>query len=351
MRWAILGLAWLVLMPVSPVFSAEVFSAAVFAAEVVAAEAPAHGTLSLTLENDVTSGTDRGYTAGARGAFVSSAVPGNTMLGRLDGGLDRIFGAGDLRWTASVQQLIFTPAALAPVIPNPLDRPYAGVLTGKLGLLRNDAISMTHLAAEFGVIGPDSGAEQVQNNFHALIGGRPANGWGSQLPSRGVFGLVIDQRWRIALPAFRGLEAEVIPAVGGNLTTLNVNLAGGAMVRIGRGLQADFGPPRMQPGLAAAPVVLEVPEGLAWYAFLGVQGRLVGVDQTLDGYAGRGVQRQNGIAEAEAGVAFFWRGMRLSLTQVVRSSEFFGQGAVSALGNKQRGGPVSFGSVTLAVPF
>ena len=84
-------------------------------------------------------------------------------------------------------------------------------------------------------------------------------------------------------------------------------------------------------------------EGFGWYLFAGASGRAVGRDIFLDGNSWRhsaSVRKRPAVADLEAGAALFWRDMRLSFTQDIRSQEFVGQRKA-----------FTYGIVTLAVAF
>ena len=115
----------------------------------------------------------------------------------------------------------------------------------------------------------------------------------------------------------------------------------GGRIRIGQGLDRDFGTPRMRQTIADAPA--PVGEGFGWYVFGGVGGYAVGHDVTLDGgvfRGGRSVDKRNFVADFEVGAAVFWQNIRLSYTQVWRTKEF-----------DDRSRMFTFGSVSLAFSF
>ena len=73
-------------------------------------------------------------------------------------GIDRaIWGDGQQRVAFSVVQQIYTPADTHRVVPDPNDRPYAGVLLANLGLLNDTDSSRSVIRLSVGLVGPDSG--------------------------------------------------------------------------------------------------------------------------------------------------------------------------------------------------
>jgi hypothetical protein len=116
------------------------------------------------------------------------------------------------------------------------------------------------------------------------------------------------------------------------------------MVRVGRMLGADFGPPRIRPALAGTHFFQPTDDGLGWYVFAGAEGRAVARDVTLDGNTwrdSRNVDRRPLVADLQAGLAVMWLGVRITYTQTWRTEEFYGQ----------RGGMQNFGSLSATFRF
>ena len=135
--------------------------------------------------------TDRFYVNGLRLGWTSPTgfVPDFlTDLGHT------LWGGGQQRVAIDLAQQIYTPANTAAFVASPFDRPYAGVLLGNFSLMSDADDSRSVLTLSLGVVGPGSGAENLQNGFHDLIGQAHPNGWGSQIqPSVDRDGRVWDQ--------------------------------------------------------------------------------------------------------------------------------------------------------------
>src|SRR5947209_2097928 len=152
--------------------------------------------LSLTEENDVTDGTDRHYTQGARISYWSGDddLPG--WLQRFSSWLP---GAGmDVqggKFGFLIGQDIYTPEDLKTAQLISTDRPYAGWLFVNVSLQRRGEMSPTWLAletigVELGVVGPESGAEAAQVATHSF---KP-RGWRNQLTTEVGFDLKYERR-------------------------------------------------------------------------------------------------------------------------------------------------------------
>jgi len=302
------------------------------------------GTLGLSVENDVLNGTDRNYTNGLLLTWRSPSADLPGPLAWIDRQLDLIQGPGRTRWGLAFGQSIFTPADTEATIPDPNDRPYAGLLYGALSLSRVTDTSLSVLELQAGMIGPSAGGKFVQNGFHSFIGTTSSNGWDYQLNDEPVVALILDRKWRVHLAGDENFAAELLPSATISVGNLATYAGGGALFRIGRNLEADFGPPRIRPALAGSAFFQPQGDSFGWYIFAGAEARAVAVDVLLDGNTwsdSRSVDKRPLVADLQAGVAVMWRGVRIALTQVWRTEEFYGQ----------RGGMQQFGSLNVSFRF
>ncbi len=298
------------------------------------------GTLTLRIENDALNGTDRYYTAGESVGWTGPVGKVPDPLGQLG---RRLWGDGQQRIALGLSQLLFTPADTQITPPAPKDRPYAGLLLGGLALIQDTHFHRDVLRLDLGVIGPDALGEQVQNGFHHLIGDTTNKGWSYQLPDQPVVEAIEQRIWRVRLGTAGPLEVDVLPELTGSLGTWRVAAEAGATLRIGQGLGADFGAPRIQPGLTGDNAYATT-RRFAWYAFVGADGQAVAWDETIAGepFANtRHVALEPLVGEAEIGVAVIVDGVRASFTHVMQTQSFRGQS----------GGLFWFDSVSVSVPF
>jgi lipid A 3-O-deacylase len=308
------------------------------------------GTLSFAAENDffARNNSDRNYTNGLQASWRSPNADLPRPLAWLDGKLDRWLGPGDVRWGLSVGQTIFTPRDTRARNPDPTDRPYSANLFASVSLSRASERTLTVLEFQGGVVGPSAFGRQVQNGFHRVIRDNRSYGWAYQLRDEPVFNLVAERKWRLPMGTVLGVEFEAMPSATLSAGNGNIYGAVGGIVRMGRGLQADFGPARIRPALSGSnyfqPEANRTGSEWGWYVFAGLEGRGVARDIALDGNSFRDSRRVDSrpfVADAQAGAAVFWRAYRLAYTHVLRSEEFYGQ----------RGGVQQFGSINLAFRF
>lgn len=284
--------------------------------------------VSFLSENDTYGrNTDRYYTNGARFNWSSAedSLPG--PMAALDRALAELFGPARSRWGIALGQNMYTPINKRLREPDPRDRPYAGLLYGEVSLDRRTHTTLDRFSLTLGVVGPTSMARQTQDIVHALLQDRQARGWGFQIHDEPVFNLAYERIWRaplLALPA--GLAVDALPAVTLAAGTINTYASAGARVRIGQGLERDFGAPRIRPTIADSPT--PVGEGFGWYLFAGASGRAIARDITLDGNTfrdSRSVDPRHFVGDLELGGAVFWQNIRLAYTQDFRTKEFVGQ--------------------------
>jgi hypothetical protein len=282
-------------------------------------------TITIQLENDsVPRRTDMYYTSGERLAYTS---PTGQLPGPLSALGHTLLGEGQQRFASELSQYIFTPFNTNAQNPPLNDRPYAGILMGTLSLIQDTDTTRTALALGLGVIGPAAIGRDVQNGFHDLIHDSEANGWHSEAHNQAVVQLTADRTWRVGLAEAQGVEADALPSLTLGAGTFRIYSQAGVQFRVGQGLKSDFGAPRMRPGLTGTDAYAATLP-FAWYFFAGVDGQAVAWDETLDGEPfvnSRHVSRIPLVGEFQAGLAVMFRGMRITVTHVLRSNEFRGQ--------------------------
>ena len=295
------------------------------------------GTLTFTAENDLFGGgTDRYYSNGVLLSYRSPSADLPAPIAWIDRQLDAGFGPGSTRWGISLGQNLYTPQDKYINPPDPRDRPYAAHLYAALSLDRSTAGTQTIAELQLGVVGPSALGEEVQNNYHRLIRVRRLDGWDSQLRDEPTANLLLERRWRVSTGALAGLETELIPSVVGTAGNAAIYAGLGGTARIGRGLDADWGPPRIRPAVAGS-AFFQPTQPFGYYAFAGIDGRYVVRDIFLDGNTFRSntlsVSKRPFVGEARLGAAVFWRSTRIAYTQVVRSEEFYGQKGTQTFGS------------------
>ena len=320
---------------------------ATFALPAVAAEAqPSPDNASIwTLQDEnasISAGkpTDRFYVNGLRLGWTSPTTMVPNFLADLSNSL---WGGGQQRIAVDLSQQIYTPAGTSTTVPSRFDRPYAGVLLGNFSLISDSEDTRSVLTLSLGVVGPGSGAEQLQNGFHDAIGQAHAFGWNSQIQNTPAIELLHERTWRLPMGNVAGLETDALPSLTIGLGDLRDYIQAGLTFRFGQGLGSDFGVPRLRPGLSGGDAFTPT-RPFAWYVFAGADGQAVGYDLLLNSSPFRGgphVSSVWDVAEMQGGFAVMAYGMRLTVAYVAQTQEFKGQ----------TGGLHQFGSASISFRF
>ena len=283
--------------------------------------------MTLTIENDVFSGQDRHYTNGLRAAYVTAPIEPNRF--------ERLFAEeGDVvRRSFALSQQIYTPQDIFTATPDEDDHPYAGYLFAETAVLTERDGRWDLFTVELGVIGPAALGEQAQNWVHEQLGFMQAEGWDNQLENEITMNLAYDWKGRpIAEGRLMGLDMELTPAAGGSIGTVSTNARGGAMFRVGPNLVSNFGPAHIRPSLTGSG---HYARGGQWYAFVGIEGRLVIRDTFVDGSLwneGPSTDKEPFVGDVQAGIAFDIGRTQFSWTMVGRTKRYQAQDKMDAFG-------------------
>ncbi len=301
-----------------------------------------HWRTTILEENDsLYTHTDKHYTQGLRISALSPPIAAaNWANGLYD--WERIFPTafalnGTRRAAVFIGQSIFTPVNIDIKPPDPRDRPYAGWLYSGVSLLEARDDQLQNLELDLGVVGPGALGKQVQNDWHQFVGIHQARGWSSQLQNEPGLVLSYERLWRVPVPFLSwgsdGVEngIDIVPQLGGSTGNIFTYGEAGALLRIGRHLEADYGPVRIRPSLSGTDYFdpSHLDDDIGYYIFAGAEGRVVARDIFLDGNTFRqspSVEHKTFVADLQAGLSVFWsRHMRVDLSVVRRTDEFVGQ--------------------------
>ena len=299
------------------------------------------GTFSLYWENDggwakPNDNNDRHYTNGMAASFAFQPQWARQLADSLGG--DN--GAAGL----IAGQLMFTPQDIEDPDPIPGDQPYAGYLFLGGYWQRQEGDILDHLQLDLGFVGPESGAEDVQERFHNLIDADDPRGWEHQLDDEFTGQLTFRRKWLVDLPHDRprpegGFHAQLIPQAGLSIGSIWRQLEAGATLRAGWNLPDDFGPGRLLDP-ASATGSGKLPGPLSFYLFARAGGRLVEHNIFLDGNNFRsspGVDSEPLVGELQGGAALGWQVTDSCLLGVIYSQtyltrEFEGQHETDSYG-------------------
>ena len=298
---------------------------------------------NFTFENDLFADSDGHYTNGIQFSWLTGAQKDESWLRDVAMAMPIFDADSKLRFEYSLGQQIYTPREIDISYPQPNDRPWAGWLYVNLGFVaETEGKRLDQFQAGLGIVGPGSLAKDTQKFVHTVIGATDPEGWNNQLKTEPTLQFTYQRSWRAAEAKLAGFEMDATPHLGAALGNALIYANTGAMARFGQDMPDDYGPPRLDTGLAGSGYFK--PRGeWGWYIFAGADGRAVGHNILLDGNSfrtGPSVDKKTLVGDWQAGFAVVIGNARIAYTQVFETKQFYGQDYGD-----------SYGSVTLSVRF
>lgn len=291
------------------------------------------GYWSIQVENDIfASNDDRFYTNGFQVNYIKRKSPPQ-WLENITGKLPLFIQTENKGGGYSFGQKMFTPEDVYTKTLIKNDRPYAGWLYASASiasLIKNEPLQREINAFEFtvGIVGPSSLAGDTQNEYHKLIGVKKSEGWANQLKDE--LGVVVTYVRKLEHFNHLNENLEFSWSPHGVLALGNVyTYAGsGMMLRFGKNLKNDIGPPNISPGFPGAAFFSPTKGGHSWYIFGGLEARAMAQNIFLDGNTFKDshrVDKKPLVLDLQYGVSYQRNNMRLSYSHVLRSKEFYDQ--------------------------
>jgi hypothetical protein len=293
-----------------------------FAATDCAAQSaePHRGAWTVTLENDVLTGSDNNYTNGLGVSWVSSAI--NTYD---EGSFVRRWGEfwsflpfvgqdGSRTYVAwSLAQEMHTPDDIR--VPNPPndDQPYAGVLYLDSVLYAKRERWAHAWQLRVGVVGPASRAGDVQRWLHEVIDSDEPMGWDTQLPNEPILNIGYTGTYMLAQGNLgKSASWRIIPVIQAGLGNYFTGVGAGVYGEVGWNLVDALGGTALRQGFNVASTVGVGPVDRWSVSFSGgVAGYGVAHYLPLDGRVfadSRSVDTEPLIGMATLGVTVRYRG-------------------------------------------
>lgn len=295
-----------------------------------------HSTLSVVSENDkYFAGTDRHYTNGLKFTWL-----GETDLDESERFVQTAarfipwMDPAHVDWRYKVGFALghntYTPVDTDTPLLQPGDRPYAGWLYGSILLHAqlDDQLRLVELS--LGVVGPSAQGEFFQNTWHDVIDVPHAEGWAHQLRDEPGLELSWERRyrtWQWAAAAGSNAGMDLVLRHRVTLGNVATHAAGGAVLRAGWRLPADFGADLIRPGGGGTPNA-GGPRRFSAYTYVSGELRVVARDIFLDGNtwrASHSVDKRPVVADLSLGFVLAWPGWQFAYTQNYRTKDFYGQ--------------------------
>ncbi len=297
--------------------------------------------IQLFIENDSPGGTDQYYTNGLKigGGVPADKIselftrPPSALLDAFTDGASNHFGL-------FIGQNLYTPRNISIAAPQPHDRPWAAwaYLGAVAQTVKEDRLHTVEI--DLGFVGPSALGRQMQTFWHKyVVDAAEPKGWGNQI--RGEPGILLTYVHKRRYGDSNGVQ--FVPHAGLSVGTIMTLARAGGIVRFGQNM-TGFGPDGIEPGGAMLKNTRrQYDEGRRqsweWFAFAGVDGRLIAHNIFLDGSLfrdGPGIERNAAVHDITAGLSARFEQVRVSVTRVKRSEEFDG-------GGKQRFYSINFG--------
>lgn len=326
------GINTLWAQPIQPLFSAVSAENSTTLLEEIPADVLRHNERFFTIssENDLfASGYDRDYTNGIRFTYFDVGREQPKFIHWLAEVLP-IFEVN--KTTTSYYSLghnIYTPHDITISEPIEGDRPYAGFLYASVGVSTLVDDYVDDFEFTLGMVGPSALSKQVQTEYHKLINAKAPKGWHHQLSDEPV----LMFSWERTYPGlWRG-------SIGNHLyTRVNPHFGltlGNAYTYANAGLSIDLMPQemlwqtrpvRVRPAIPGSGFFETPDRGHSWMLFAGVDARAIARNIFLDGNTFKdsySVKKKPIVYDAEIGLAYTYRQLRMSYTFNWRSKEFY----------------------------
>lgn len=306
---------------------------------VCAVGCPIHSTaaneaVTLTIENDVFTGSDNNYTNGIGLTWVSrdlktydeeSAI---RKWGRFWSFLPFVSDEGSKTYASwSIVQEIHTPDDIQNPNPPMDDQPYAGILYVDSVLYARKERWAHTWQLKLGVAGPSSHADDVQREFHEAIDADEPVGWHTQLPDEPVINVSYTAAHLLAQGNVgKSTEWRIIPVATAGLGNYFTGVGLGIYGEVGWNLVDALGGTALRSGLNAASTVGDGPvDGWSVSFSGGLVGYGVAHYLPLDGTLfkdSRSVDSEPFIGMASFGISVRHREFVLSLATTYFSDTF-----------------------------
>lgn len=210
---------------------------------------PFVGSFSILFDNDFVTGNDNRYTNGVAFAWTSAAAETyrpkdfQRKIMNAFSFLPTVNAEGYCNYLQFVLRMdMYTASDITVPDPPPGDHPYAGVLYLDTSLLSASRLANHQLTLRLGLVGPASGASEIQRWVHEIIGSPIPQGWDTQLKNEPIVNLFYQYSRRIlrrAPPDRCGFDFSWNG--GGGLGNYYIGANVGLLARAGYRLPDNYG--------------------------------------------------------------------------------------------------------------
>ncbi|MCK5340262.1 MAG: lipid A deacylase LpxR family protein [Desulfobulbaceae bacterium] len=305
-------------------------------------------TNTLYFENDLFAGTDQAYTNGVKYSLISPDLSPHAEEGQVPRRfLEYIYRIPFIRETSpnyshkaefSFGQNMYTPKNIAEKKQITTDRPYAGWSYFGMAYHRKffeagKPSFMDTVEVQFGLVGPDSFAEESQKFIHGLRDLQRPEGWDNQLNNEPGLVIAYERKWLFFKPDNSGFDYDAILHAGASLGNVSTYANTGMEIRWGWNISKNFGVSIIRPAGSSR---LAVDKDFSSYLFAAVDGRAVALDIFLDGNNftnSHEIDKKFFVADLATGISLSYKGFMLTFGRIERTKEFENQPHSHAFGS------------------
>ncbi|MBU0632329.1 lipid A deacylase LpxR family protein [bacterium] len=302
---------------------------------------------SFQIYNDYFAGTDKHFTNGVSISWLdsngqkdksgSTTFYSDAMAGLIDS-FPNLVEDGYRNYTAgaSISQIMITPKDTTQKTAQYDDIPYAGYLALSLFAFEWDDESFKEYRGDFGVVGPEAGAENVQKSFHRLIGNPIPQGWDTQLRTHYIANALFrygNKTWSAKNSG--DMSSDWFNHIGFQAGNFTSDIFIGSMFRFGYNYVENFNV--HYPYLREEAALLNSDgehQGFGWSFTIGANGEYLAYSYILDAAKDEGYQTEknpfNGAGYA--GLDFYYDAHKLTLFYQAQTSMIKSQNSVDVYG-------------------
>lgn len=299
---------------------------------------------SVTLDNDLFVGKDRGYTNG----FYVSLYDTGDMFDRI---VNHRFWVTPLMWSMpkdeiigavnayKIGQTLSTPSDINIVVPGENELPYSSLLAFTNSYITVKPAYADMVSTSIGIVGPAALGEETQKLVHRFLGSDEPQGWGTQLENELVFQLSRGRTWRAWVSESGHLD--FLPNAEFAVGTISSAVIAGITVRYGRDLDSSYATTLLNSSRTANPSAVNG----GWYVYGGIQAGYTFNQVFTDGNTfrdSRSIDYDHDHVGAAAGIAYSWQNRALAFT--VNDSDILRNGS----GEETLENLTQYGTITFA---
>jgi len=271
--------------------------------------------ISLIVQDDYFTGTDRGYTDGTELMWNWTPADTNSAI---------------IKSALGARNRMYTPDSIDAHTLLPSERPYCATLSAFYQIWRREQDELVRYEVEAGVLGPDAYGDQLQSWAHRAINYKIPQGWDDQLqPDEPILNFYME-RWHPldVCGDPNGWESRLDALYGGAFGTTFINAEGGVCAKAGWNIPAD---------VAGGTVLVNKNED--WFVFLFIEPRcrVVALNATLGPSIFHDRQNERElwpvVGETEVGLTVGKGGFALTYSAIGSTREFAHQNKKQDYGN------------------